>query len=50
MSYSSEETIKAKLAERLRNTKVFILLVGNTTKNFVFNKGYRQYDNGYYNK
>ncbi|SSC10280.1 TIR domain-containing protein [thiotrophic endosymbiont of Bathymodiolus puteoserpentis (Logatchev)] len=33
MSYSSEETIKAKLAERLRNTKVFILLVGNTTKN-----------------
>jgi len=33
MSYSTEETIKAKLAERLRNTKVFILLVGDTTKN-----------------
>lgn len=33
MSYSSEETIKAKLAERLRNTKVFILLVGDTTRN-----------------
>lgn len=33
MSYSSEETIKAKLAERLRNTKVFVLLVGDTTKN-----------------
>jgi len=33
MSYSSEETIKSKLSERLRNTKVFILLVGNTTKN-----------------
>ncbi len=32
MSYSSEETIKAKLAERLRNTKVFILLVGSNTK------------------
>jgi len=32
-SYSTEETIKAKLSERLRNTKVFILLVGNTTKN-----------------
>ena len=33
MSYSSEETIKAKLAERLRSTKVFILLIGNSTKN-----------------
>ncbi|MCF6344271.1 MAG: TIR domain-containing protein [Devosiaceae bacterium] len=33
MSYSSEETIKTKLAERLRNTKVFILLVGDSTKN-----------------
>ena len=32
MSGSSEETIKNKLAERLRNTKVFILLVGNNTK------------------
>jgi hypothetical protein len=29
MPYSSEDTIKAKLAERLRNTKVFVLLVGN---------------------
>jgi hypothetical protein len=33
MPYSSEDTIKAKLAERLRNTKVFVLLVGNRTKN-----------------
>ena len=33
MSYSSEATIKDKLAERLRNTKVFVLLVGDTTKN-----------------
>ncbi len=33
MSYSNEETIKAKLAERLRNTKVFVLLVGDSTKN-----------------
>ncbi len=33
MSYSSEETIKSKLAERLRSTKVFILLVGDSTKN-----------------
>jgi len=33
MSYSSEDTIKAKLAERLRNTKVFVLLVGDSTKN-----------------
>jgi hypothetical protein len=32
LSWSSEETIKAKLAERMRNTKVFILLVGNNTK------------------
>ena len=32
MSWSSEETIKAKLAERLRNTKVFVLLVGSNTK------------------
>jgi hypothetical protein len=30
---SSEETIKIKLAERLRNTKVFILLIGQNTKN-----------------
>ena len=29
---SSEETIKRKLAERLSNTKLFILLVGNNTK------------------
>lgn len=32
MATSSEETIKAKLAERLRNTKIFILLVGENTK------------------
>jgi len=32
MSFSSEETIKNKLAERLRNTKVFILLIGTNTK------------------
>lgn len=32
MSFSSEETIKRKLAERLQNTKVFILLVGDKTK------------------
>jgi phage pi2 protein 07 len=32
MNRSSEETIKNKLVERLRNTKVFILLVGNNTK------------------
>ncbi len=33
MSFSSEETIKAKLSGRLRNTKVFVLLVGESTKN-----------------
>ena len=33
MPYSSEETIKNKLAERLRNTKVFVLLIGDSTKN-----------------
>lgn len=32
MPYSSEETIKAKLRERMTNTKVFILLVGDNTK------------------
>lgn len=32
MSWASEGTIKSKLAERLRNAKVFILLVGNNTK------------------
>ena len=32
LSWSSEETIKAKLAERMRNSKVFVLLVGNNTK------------------
>lgn len=32
MSGSNEETIKRKLAERLSNTKLFILLVGNNTK------------------
>lgn len=33
MSYSSEETIKRKLRERLNNTKSFILLIGEHTKN-----------------
>lgn len=32
MKTSSEETIKASLQERLRSTKVFILLVGEKTK------------------
>lgn len=32
MATSSEETIKEKLAERLKNTKIFILLVGENTK------------------
>ena len=32
MHFSSEETIKRKLAERLQNTKVFILLVWEKTK------------------
>lgn len=32
MSFSSEETIKAKLRERLQNTKIFVLLVGSNTK------------------
>lgn len=32
MSYASETTIKTKLQERLRNTKVFVLLVGDSTK------------------
>ena len=32
MPWSSEETIKAKLAERLQNAKIFILLVGDNTK------------------
>ena len=32
MKWSTEETIKNKLQERLRNTKVFILLVGDNTK------------------
>lgn len=32
MKWSSEETIKASLRERLANTKVFILLVGEKTK------------------
>ena len=30
---SSEETIKSKLRERLKNTKVFIVLIGEHTKN-----------------
>jgi hypothetical protein len=29
---SSEESIKAQLAERLRNTKIFVLLVGQSTR------------------
>jgi hypothetical protein len=33
MAYSTEDTIKGKLAERLRNSKVFVLLVGGATKN-----------------
>ena len=33
LSSSSEETIKTKLAERLRNTKTFILIIGSSTKN-----------------
>jgi len=32
MAWSSEETIKTKLSERLQNTRVFILLVGSNTK------------------
>jgi len=32
MSFSSEETIKTKLRERINNTKVFVLLVGSSTK------------------
>jgi len=32
MSYSTEETIKSKLRERLSNTKVFIILIGSNTK------------------
>jgi len=32
MPFSSEETIKAKLRDRMTNTKVFVLLVGNNTK------------------
>jgi len=32
MGHSSEETIKNSLQERLRNTKVFVLLVGDNTK------------------
>lgn len=30
---SSEETIKAKLRERLKNTKVLVVLIGKNTKN-----------------
>jgi hypothetical protein len=30
---SSEETIKTKLRERLKNTKVLVVLIGNLTKN-----------------
>lgn len=31
-SWSSEETIKSKLKERLNNTKVFVLLIGEQTR------------------
>jgi MTH538 TIR-like domain (DUF1863) len=33
MPWSSEETIKRKLRERLANTKVLVVLVGQKTKN-----------------
>lgn len=33
MPLSSEKTIKQKLLERLRNTKLFVLLIGEKTKN-----------------
>ena len=32
LSISSEETIKRRLRERLRNTKVFIVLIGQSTR------------------
>ena len=32
MSWSSEETVKRRLRERMNNTKVFVLLVGASTK------------------
>ncbi|HOG15211.1 MAG TPA: TIR domain-containing protein [Candidatus Absconditabacterales bacterium] len=32
-SYASEEQIKRKLSERMQNAKIFILLVGENTKN-----------------
>ena len=32
-SWSSEETIKAKLRERLQNTKVLVVLIGKSTMN-----------------
>lgn len=32
MPWSTEESIKASLAERLRNTKVFVVLVGEKTR------------------
>lgn len=31
-NWSSEETIKAKLKERLKNTKIFVLLIGEQTR------------------
>lgn len=33
MSYSSEETIKRKLRDRLKNSKLLVVLVGETTRN-----------------
>lgn len=32
---STEESIKTQLSERLRNTKVFIILVGENTRGFL---------------
>jgi hypothetical protein len=39
---SSEETIKRRLRERMENSKVFVLLVGNNTKNL--RKPYVRYE------
>jgi hypothetical protein len=33
MDWSSEETIKRRLRERLANTKVLVVLIGNNTRN-----------------
>ncbi|MDR0644746.1 MAG: TIR domain-containing protein [Treponema sp.] len=39
---SSEETIKRRLRERMENSKIFVLLVGNNTKNL--RKPYVRYE------